>query len=105
MFESVDIGEMLDDLRSVKLKPDQRLYVDNARRRIQANGDIPTSVKSKIRKLCSSYSVQIKELKKSRERARRTNYLRKNGVTLAQATRIVNDRAEEVANSKNDLGF
>ncbi|MFA4971197.1 MAG: hypothetical protein WC683_01200 [bacterium] len=96
---------MLRDLRSVKLRPADRARVDAVRSQFQSAGTLATSDYRWLHALCRRYSAQLGELRASRERATRSNALRRMGITRAEADRrmAARDAAEQAA--LNDLGF
>lgn len=105
MFEQMEIGEILRDLRSIKVTPKTREYINNARNYFESNGAIPVSTQMKLRSICKRYRSQMKELHESRERARRTNGLKKLGMTRSEADRIARERKKERENLRQDVGF
>lgn len=105
MFEELTIGQMLKDLRSVKLRKELRGYVDRMRTVLEATGSLPAFEKVKIRRMCTIYSKQLVELHESRQRAKRTNGLRAMGITRQEAERRVEKRRADEVRNKMDVGF
>ncbi len=105
MFEELTIGQLLKDLRSVKLRKELRGYVDRMRAVFEAKGDLPALEKVKIRRMCTQYSRQLLELHESRQRAKRTNGLRAMGLTVQEADRRVEKRRADEIRSRMDVGF
>lgn len=99
------LNELLDDLRSVKLPSNTRAFVDRCRDSIQSNGDIPLDDKRKIREIGRRYSVQLNELHAARERAKRTNGLRRLGITNKQAQEMIAIRRKAEADARLDTGL
>lgn len=105
MFEEMKIGEILKDLRSVKVPPDTRKFIDKSRDYFESEGSLPIEDQKRLRRLCSRYRVQLKELYAARSRARKTNGLRQMGITQAEAKRRAEMRREAVEKRNNDVGF
>ena len=95
----------MKDFKSIKLSPEKRKYIDAARNDFERYGDIPSTVKSKILKMRKNYSRQFDELYAARERARRTNWRRREGITDAQARKLVEDKRAKVEEKRADLGI
>lgn len=104
-MEAAEVANTLRDLRSVKLRPEQRAFVDRARAVLEATGGIPLDVRMDLRRLCSCYAKQLTELHRARERARITNGLRKVGLTRADAAAIRSDRVQREGALRADLGI
>ena len=99
------VGEILRDLRSVKVSPATRDYIDRARVHFEGEGNLPLDVQRKLRKVYVKYSVQVKELHESRSRARKTNGLKALGISKEEASRRVDMRESAVVARRNDVGF
>lgn len=99
------LNELLDDLRSVKLPSNTRAFVDRCRDSIQSNGDIPLDDKRKIREIGRRYSVQLNALHAARERARRTNSLKRMGITQEQANEMIANRRKAEDDARMDTGL
>jgi|GEM_PF-2618154 len=105
MFETMTVGEILRDLRSIKVTPKTRDFIDRTRMYFESEGNIPADVKMKLRRIFKRYSQQVKELHAARARARRTNGLRSRGISMEEASRLVEARREHEAEMKRDVGF
>jgi len=105
MFELMTVAEILRDLRSVKVPPDIRGFIDRTRVYFETEGDLPSSTQKRLRQICNQYGKQLKELHASRARARRTNGLKALGISRQEAARRVEMRRAAVAARKNDVGF
>jgi len=105
MFEEMEVGEILRDLRSIKVPPKTREFIDRARDYLEKNGGLSVDVQMKVRRICQRYRVQMKELHASRERARRTNGLKRMGITRAEAEMRVEQRRKEQELLRQDVGF
>lgn len=96
---------MLRDLRSVKLRPAERDRLNAVREQFQSAGAIPMSYERWLHDACRRYRGQMEELHAARERAQRTNALRRLGISREQAEARVQERAASEAERANDLGF
>lgn len=105
MFEWMTVGEMLHDLRSVKVPKTTRAYIDRARICFESNGSIPAKVQFEIKRICQRFSAQLKELHAARERARQTNGRIKLGLSKEDVVQRIADRKAAEENARNDLGF
>jgi len=97
--------EMLRDLRSVKLRPQDRSHVDRLCACFHDAGSVPTDGTRWLHAVCRRYSAQLKELHAARERARTTNSLRSLGLTRAEAQDRAQARTRDDESAHNDLGF
>ena len=97
MSKVVQFGVLLRDLRSVKLPPDKKLFVDRARIVFESTGNVSLNTKMQIRRLCSQYSVQLKELYRARKRARHTNGKLHMGLTKEDVELRVAERKKVVS--------
>lgn len=104
-MEQMSICEILSDFRSIKLSPNKREFIDNARRFLHENGYLPIKVQDDLRDMVRKYNRQFKELHASRERARRTNWKRREGINEQEAKALVERRNIEIATRKADLGI
>jgi hypothetical protein len=100
---TVDV--MLRDLRSVKVRPSERIHVDALRARFQSCGSVTAAEERWLRDICRRYAVQLHTLHEARDRARHTNALRALGLTHAEAGARVEARQRRVEADNNDLGF
>ena len=105
MFEDVSVGEIIKDLRSIKVSTKTRDYIDRARVYFEGEGDLPLETQRKLRKVYSQYSTQVKALHESRSRARKTNGLKALGISKEEADRRVKMRESAVRIRRNDVGF
>jgi len=105
MFEEMSVGEILRDLRSIKVSSKERDFIDRARSYFQSEGNLPTDVQMKLRRICGRYKAQMKELHAARARARRTNGLKAMGISREEAARRVEARRAAEAAKKQDVGF
>lgn len=105
MIEYFEIGELLEDLKSIKLPPERREFVNDARELLQLSGCLPVVTQTRLRKLVKLYRRQFEELHASRERARKTIWRMKSGITKVQAEEMIKQRRENVAKQKADLGI
>jgi hypothetical protein len=104
-MEEMDIGIILEDLKSIKLPKDRRVFVNVARDKFRENGCISADVQKKLRRLVRLYRKQFEELHASRARARRTNWKLREGISEKEAQKLVERRRREVARQKADLGI
>lgn len=104
-MDSVVVGELLRDFRSIKLRKPQRDFVNEARAEFETNGALPRETVARLREMASNYSRQFKELYDARERARETNGLRRLGITRAEAERRSRERERCETEMANDLGI
>lgn len=104
-MEDMDIGILLEDFRSIKLPKGRRAFVDGARDSLRLNGSISAGTRSKLRKIASLYRRQFFELYAARDRARRTLWKHREGITDDRANELVKERREKVAAQKSDLGI
>jgi hypothetical protein len=105
MFEELTVGEILKDLRSVKLPVKIRAFVDQSRSSFQSEGNLPIDIQRRLRSICNQYKAQLKELHAARARARRTNGLKAMGISREEAARRVAARRAAEEAKKNDVGF
>lgn len=101
----MDIAELLKDFRSIKLPERKRNWITGLTNHLQTHGAIPTVEASKLRVLAKRYSKQFKELHASRERALRSNALRKMGMTKTEEAARIEKRKKEQEEMSADLGF
>lgn len=104
-MDVMSIGEILKDFRSIKLSPDKRDFINRTRVHFEAHGSLPREVKAELREMVKRYSRQFRELHASRARARETRWRRSEGITLSDAHKLVEQRREDVAAEKSDVGF
>ena len=104
-MEAAEVANTLRDFRSVKLKPEQRAFVDRVRVVFESTGGVPLSIRLELKRLCSCYSKQLRELQRARESARITNGLRKAGMTRADAAAIREQRVQREQEFRSDLGI
>jgi len=105
MFETMTVGEILRDLRSIKVPPKTRDFIDRTRTYFQSEGNLPTETQMKLRRVCNRYKRQMKELSEARDRARKTNGLRAMGLSRDSAAKLVEERRAREAEMKRDVGF
>ena len=96
---------MLEELRFIKLKPKARSIVDEARKMLQDNGNVPLSVVSSVRKVYKSYSKRLKEVAEARENGRKSIARSKMGITSDEAKSIREKRLDRLVDKLEDLGF
>jgi hypothetical protein len=101
----MSVDEMLRDLRSVKVRPTERVHVDALRVRFQALGKVTSSDERWLRDICRRYAMQLKMLHESRDRARHTNAMRSMGITSADVESHAVDRLRRMDADENDMGF
>lgn len=104
-MEELSINELLRDFVSIKLPKKKREFINSVRKMIDEKGCIPLDVKIKIRQMSRLYTKQFRELHASRERARRTNWKRREGITEEQAVEMVERRRKDEAARKADIGI
>jgi len=104
-MDMMTVGELLKDLRSIKLTKDKRAFVDRCRTLFEDAGCLPNDQKFKLYGFAKRYSRQFKELHESRARARKTNGLRSMGITKAEAERRVQERIKQEKLRQSDVGF
>lgn len=104
-MEQMSICEILNDFKSIKLPANKRDFIDNARCFLHENGYLPVKIQDAIRSMVRKYNRQFKELHASRERARRTNWKRREGINEQEARALVERRNTEIAARKADLGI
>lgn len=104
-MEYGSIEELLSDFRSIKLSRENKEFINECRSRFQSNGDLPLETKKQIRVLARYHNRQLSELRASRARARRTNGLRKMGLTMREATELVAQRQQRNEAAKMDTGL
>lgn len=105
MFEEMSIGEILRDLRSVKVPRKTKEYVDRARTFFESKGDLSHQVKIELRRICHKYNRQLTELHAARGRAINTNGVRKMGMTMQKAHQLSQAREEMAKAESKDVGF
>ncbi len=101
----IESGELLEEFRAIKLPKDVRAFVDNARDMLQECGDLPLGIKSELRAIAKRYGRQLRMLRESREKARRTVSMKKLGISQRRANELAENRRRAVEAQKNDLGF
>jgi hypothetical protein len=101
----IDVGTILEDLKSIKLPKSRRVFVNDARELYQKSGCLPSYIKTRLIKFLKLYSRQFKELYASRERARKTLWRIREGITREKADEMVMQRLRNVAEQKSDLGI
>lgn len=101
----MDIGELLKDFKSIKLPPKRREFVDDSRELFRSVGTVPVDIQRRLRKLASLYRRQFEELYASRERARKTLWRMREGISKEQAEELVTQRRKKIAEQKADLGI
>jgi CO/xanthine dehydrogenase Mo-binding subunit len=99
------VDEMLRDLRSVKMRAEERSHVDALRERFQTLGAITTADDHWLRNACRRYAGQLRLLHESRERARHTNALRAMGLTRDEVEARAAARLRRIDAENNDMGF
>lgn len=104
-MEQMSICEILSDFKSIKLSPSKREFINNARCFLYENGYLPVNIQDDLRSMVRKYNRQFKELHASRERARRTNWKRREGITEQEARALVERRNIEISARKADLGI
>lgn len=104
-MDVMSIGEILDDFRSIKLSKEKRDFVDRCRVYLQKHGNLPVEMRGKLKAMAKAYSIQFTELHASRERARKTIWRKREGITIDEAHRLVRQRRDEVAKQKADVGL
>lgn len=104
-MEEIDVCTILEDLKSIKLPQNRRIFVNDARELYQNTGCLPSSIRTRLIKFFKLYSRQFKELYASRERARKTLWRIREGITIEKADEMVMQRLEKVAKQKDDLGI
>lgn len=105
MFEMMTVGEILRDLRSIKVPPAIRSYINESRSFFEANGALPIETQMRLRQLCNQYKRQMRELHSARARARKTNGLRALGISRSEAAKRVEARRAAEEARKKDVGF
>lgn len=105
MFDEMTVGELLKDLRGIKVKPNARVYIDSARAHFENTGSLPNSTQTRLRRICNNHKKQMKELHAARARARKTNGLRTLGISGEEAARRAEKRIAEVDARRRDVGF
>jgi hypothetical protein len=104
-MEQMSICEILNDFKSIKLPTNKREFINNARCFLHKNGYLPVNIQDDLRNMARKYNRQFKELHASRERARRTNWKRREGISEQEARLLVERRNNEIAARKADLGI
>ena len=99
------VPELLHDFRSIKLSKAQRAWVDRLWYHFETHGSIPNREKFALVRLSKKYSKQFAELHASRDRARRTNALRKMGVSREEFKDMQEERKRKNDADASDLGF
>lgn len=105
MFEEMTVGQILRDLRSIKVPKDIRKFIDKTRDYFESKGNVPDEARVRLRRLCVRYKTQMKELHAARARARKTNGLRALGVSKAEAERRIQMRKAAIEARARDVGF
>ena len=101
----MSIGEILKDFRSIKLSPKKRRFIDDTRAYFEAHGNLPIRIQDELRRMVRRYNRQFRELHASRERARRTNWRVRSGISREEEQRLIDERRSRVAQQKADLGI
>ena len=99
------LGELLNDIRSIKLSPQKRAWINRLRIGFESNGAIPNDEKFKLFAVAKRYNRQFKELYAARERARHSNSLKKAGISRDDAHEVVERRVAEEEATASDVGF
>ena len=105
MFEEMSVGEILKDLRSIKVPKTVRGFIDDARSRFESDGTLDIGTQRRLRQICNQYSRQMRELHAARARARRTLGLKAMGISREEADRRVEMRKKAIEERRTDVGF
>lgn len=89
----------------IKLGKKSRDFVLLMKKQFQSKGSLSRDNLSKLRKLKSRYSVQVRQLEESRERARHTNGRRSRGLTIDEVERSQAEKKQLEIENLNDYGF
>lgn len=103
-MDQVGVAQLLDDLKSIKLPIKSREFVLSCSGRFK-NSDLPISDVISLRKIAKRNRKKIDALYASREAARRSIWRKKNGITMAQANKMVEQRKEQFEAERSDLGI
>lgn len=104
-MNEMSIGEIIKDFRSIKLDKKKRAFIDQCRQYFESHGNLPLKMKVELRRMMKNYSTQFGELHAARERARKTLWRKKNGLTIEQAHQLVSNRRTKVSAEKADVGL
>jgi hypothetical protein len=104
-MEQMTIFDILSDFNSVKLPKEKRDFVNNSRKILQETGGLPINIQDDLRRMARRYNRQLNELHASRERARRTNWKIREGISEDKARELVERRNKDISARKADLGI
>lgn len=104
-FSNIELIDLMNGLRSIKLREIERQYVLDSIRLLSDNGDLSISRKIKIREIGNRYSVALKKLYKAREKAKKTNNLKRLGISVTRSNELVAHRRAEIEKRRIDRGI
>jgi len=106
--ETISVHELLADLRQVKLKKEHRVRVVQARAVFESGSSLPTQLVIELRGVYRRYSKAIRDLYRSRERARVSmarEALSRKGVSVQDLNLRREQRISGLRDQVEDLGF
>ena len=96
-----EVVTLLSELLSVKTNPDTRQFLLTTSERLRGGGGISPADGTRVRRLAGTYAGKLRELREARERARRTNGRRREGLSQAD----VDERVAARERADSELGF
>lgn len=95
---------LIGELKCIKLRSDERAYVDASAVQFK-NGNLSNNVVLRIQAIARRNKVKLEELRDAREKAKRSMWKKRNGVTEEQLADLVNTRKAMKSAEKSDLGI
>jgi hypothetical protein len=103
-MDQIEVDILIGELKCIKLRSDERAYVDASAVQFK-NGNFSNSVVLRIQAIARRNKVKLEELRVAREKAKRSIWKKKNGVTEEQLADLVNAREAMKSAKKSDLGI
>ena len=103
-MDQVGVYELFENLRAIKVSTSAREFIDSAYS-VFKKRDLPIGTVNELRRIARRYRRKIDELEKAREAARRSIWMKKNGINKSDVSRIVQKRLSEERAEKSDLGI
>lgn len=105
MFEEMTTIDILNNLKCIKLPKQLRVFVLKTRSDLESTGVVGLAAVLKIRNIATRYQKKIIELQDSRDRARRTNSLKKVGMNRDDLEVQMAIRQAKKEKMSSDVGF
>lgn len=97
--------DMLSDLKSIKLQPEDRTFVLAAVETFRGQGGVGPQTRDRLIELHRRHRRQIREVNEAREKARYTNGIKKLGLTRGEVAERAKARSQEEDRARSDLGI